>query len=142
MIEAKANTVDLEKLLGDMAEKAGDLTSVWPKVGQWWKARQTTVFMTGNRGAWGVRDKDTAKIGPRLMVRTGLLMRTASNPKPLYASPTTARFGMQSGGDAYYGLFHQRGSGVPKREVVPGLQPNEVDEIVDIIRDHIMAAAR
>lgn len=141
MIDIESNAVDLEQLLGDMADKAGDLTGAWPKVGSWWRARQLSVFATGNRGAWPTRDPDTKKMGRGLMIRTGALQRAASQPKPLYSSASSARFGMTPGGPAYYGLFHQTGAGVPVRQVVPPLTPSEATEIVEIIRDHIMEAA-
>ena len=141
MIDVESNVVDLEQLLDDMAEKAGDLSDAWPKVGQWWRARQITVFTTANRGAWPTRDPDTQKIGRGLMIRTGALQRAASQPRPLHASPTTARFGMKPGGPAYYGLFHQMGAGVPVRQVVPPLTPAEGSEVVEILRDHILGKA-
>lgn len=141
MIQIDGNVVDLEQQLDAMATAAGDLTTAWTKVGTWWRARQITVFATANNGAWPMRDKDTSKIGRGPLIRTGELMRAVSSPKPIYASPTTARFGQQ-GSKGWYGVFHARGDGVPVRQPVPPLTQAEALEVVDIIRDHIMEAAR
>lgn len=141
MIQIDGNVVDLEAELGAMAGAAADLTSAWPKVGEWWKARQTTVFTTRNRGQWPMRDPDTSKIGRGPLIRTGVLQRSVSSPKPIYASPSTARFG-QSGGKGWYGIFHARGNGVPVRNPVPPLTQAEAGEVVEIIRDHILEAGR
>lgn len=141
MIQIDGNVVDLERELDGMADAAGDLTSVWPKVGQWWKARQTTVFTTANNGVWEMRDPDTSKVGRGPLIRTGELMRSVSSPKPIYASPSTARFGQQ-GAKGWYGIFHARGNGVPVRNPVPPLTQAEAGEVVEIIRDHIMEARR
>lgn len=141
MIRIDGNVVDLEHELDAMADAAGDLTGAWTKVGQWWKARQTTVFTTRNRGQWPMRDPDTSKVGRGPLIRTGALQRSVSGTKPLYASPTTARFG-QRGNAGWYGIFHARGNGVPVRNPVPPLTMAEAGEVVDIIREHIMEAGR
>lgn len=141
MIQIDGNIVDLEAQLDDMAAAAADLTDAWTSVGQWWKARQVTVFTTANRGEWPMRDPDTKKIGRGPLMRTGELMRAVSSPKPIYSSPSTARFGQQ-GTKGWYGVFHARGSGVPVRNPVPPLTQAEALEVVEIIRDHIMEAGR
>lgn len=141
MIQVDGNVVDLEDQLDAMSEAAADLTDAWPKVGEWFKARQTTVFMTANRGEWPMRDPDTKKIGRGPLIRTGELMRAVSSPKPIFASPSTARFGQQ-GAKGWYGVFHARGNGVPVRNPVPPLTQAEAIEVVEILRDHIMEAGR
>lgn len=141
MIQIDGNVVDLEDQLDAMGAAAGDLTGAWDTVGQWWRARQVTVFTTANRGAWQMRDPDTSKIGRGPLMRTGELMRAVSSPKPIYASPSTARFGQQ-GKKGWYGVFHARGNGVPVRNPVPPLTQAEAIEVVEILRDHIMEAGR
>jgi len=139
VIKIEGNLVDLEAQLDAMADAAGDLSGVWPKVGNWWRARQLTVFATRNRGAWEMRDPDTSQVGSGPLIRTGALMRAVSKPKPIYSSPSTARFGQQ-GKPGWYGIFHARGNGVPVRNPVPPLTQAEASDVVDIIRDHIMEA--
>lgn len=138
MLNVESNITDLEAKLEEAGVKAGDLSSVWPKVGDWWASRQRMVFMTMNRGAWPMRDPDTKTMGRGVLIRTGRLMRAVSSAKPLYASPTTARYGARTGGDTYYGLFHQQGNGVPKRQPVPPLTAQEGADVVKIIAKHIM----
>jgi hypothetical protein len=55
MIQMDSNILDLEKMLDEMGKSAADLSDLWPEIGKWWQARQVTVFMTGNRGAWPMR---------------------------------------------------------------------------------------
>lgn len=141
MIQIDGNVVDLERELTAKAEAAADLTDAWTEVGKWWKARQTTVFTTRNRGQWPMRDPDTSKVGRGPLIRTGVLQRSVSSPKPIYASATTARFGQQ-GGKGWYGIFHARGNGVPVRNPVPPITQAEAVEVVEIIREHILEAGR
>ena len=139
MLDASSNIVDLEDKLDAMASASADLTDAWTEVGKWWKARQVTVFTTMNRGAWPMRDPDTSKIGRGVLIRSGELLRSVSNPKPITASPTSASFG-QRGSAGWYGIFHQRGKGVPLRQPVPPLTPAEGDQVVQILAEHILEA--
>lgn len=139
MLEASSNIVDLEDKLDAMANASADLTDAWVEVGKWWKARQQTIFATMNRGAWPMRDPDTSKIGKGVLIRSGALFRSVSDPKPISSSPTSASFG-QRGNAAWYGIFHQRGKGVPLRQPVPPITPTEATQIVDIIAEQIMEA--
>ena len=139
MIAVESNVADLESRLDAMSLAASDLSSAWPEVGQWWRARQITVFTTANRGAWPMRDPDTSNVGSGVMIRTGELLRAVSSPKPIYSSPTTARFGA-SGSKGWYGVFHQRGNGVPMRQPVPPITDAEAGEVVQIIAKHILEA--
>lgn len=139
MLEASSNIVDLEDRLDAMAAASSDLTGAWTDVGKWWKARQVTVFTTMNRGAWPMRDPDTSRIGKGVLIRTGELFRAVSSPKPITASPTSASFG-QRGSAGWYGIFHQRGKGVPLRQPVPPLTAAEGEQVVRIIADHILGA--
>jgi hypothetical protein len=75
------------------------------------------------------------------MIRTGALMRSVSSPKPIFANSSTARFGAK-GGKTFYGSFHQKGEGVVKREVVPPLIATEIEEVIDIIKEYLMEAAK
>lgn len=139
MITVDGNVIDLERKLDAMGSAAGDLTDVWPEVGRWWQARERAVFATMNRGAWPMRDPDT-RMSRGVLIRTGELLRAVSNPKPLYASATTARFGA-SGAKGWYGVFHQRGKGVPLRQPVPAPTATEANEVAEIIGQHIMGAS-
>lgn len=139
MIQISGNMVDLEQQLDAMALAAGDLTGAWPEVGKWWQARQRAVFATHNSGAWPLRDKGTKTGGRGVLIRSGALLRSVSNPKPVYSSPSTARFG-QTGTDGWYGVFHQRGDSVPVRKPVPPLTETEAKEVVAILAKHIMEA--
>lgn len=139
MIDADSNVADLEARLTSMALAAADLSGAWTDVGHWWRSRQVTVFTTANRGAWPMRDPDTKKMGRGTLIRTGELLRAVSSPKPIYSSPTTARFGA-SGSAGWYGVFHQRGKGVPLRQPVPPITNAEADEVVKIIAKHILEA--
>lgn len=141
MIQAETNVADLEARLDAMALAASDLSGAWDEVGRWWRARQLTVFTTMNRGAWPMRDPDTSDVGSGVMIRTGELLRAVSSTKPIYSSPTTARFGA-SGSKGWYGVFHQRGDGVPMRQPVPPITDAEASEVVRIIADHILEAAK
>ena len=138
MIEMDANIIRVDQLLEEMGERAGDLTNVWPEVGKWWQARQRTVFATANRGAWPMRAAGTNNMGKPPMVATGALLRSVSSPKPLYSSPSTARFGHKGFGTAFYARFHQFGQSQPIRHVVPGLTGSETTELVDIIAECIV----
>lgn len=139
MIEVNGNIVDLEKRLEAITGAAADLTGVWPAVGQWWSAREKTVFMTGNSGAWEARSPATKPGGRGVLMRTGALMKAVSNPKPMNPTPTSARFG-SNGATGWYGVFHQRGNGVPKRQPVPPITQAEGEEVVVIIAKHILEA--
>lgn len=138
MIDIEDTTAELTHVLNVAADNAGDLTGVWDDIGQWWQARQKTVFATQNRGAWPMRSPNSTKIGRGLMIRSGALLRVVSSPRPLYASPTTARFGHPGYGAAYYGRFHQFGQSQPTREVVPGFTGNEGEEVTQIIADYLL----
>lgn len=139
MIETTSNIADLEDRLDAAGLAAEDLTSVWPQVGKWWQSRQRAVFTTGNYGAWEMRDPATKAGGRGPLIRTGALMRAVSNPKPISPTPTSASFGAQ-GTQGWYGVFHQRGEGVPLRQPVPPLNPREADEVVQLIARHILEA--
>lgn len=141
MMELDSNIVDLEQQLDAMGKASADLTGAWTEVGRWWRARQTTVFATRNRGEWPMRDADTKNIGKGPLMRTGTLFKAVSSPKPAYSSPTTARFGAV-GSAGWYGVFHQRGKGVPKRQPVPPITASESKDIIEIISDHIMEAGK
>ena len=138
MIGIEDTTAELTHVLEVAADHAGDLTGAWDEVGQWWQARQRTVFATQNRGAWPMRSPNTQKMGRGMMIRSGALLRVVSSPRPLYASPTTARFGHPGYGAAYYGRFHQFGQSQPIREVVPGLTATEGEEVAQIIADYLL----
>ena len=138
MIDVQANSTEVAHRLEVAADKAGDLSGVWEDVGRWWQARQQTVFATHNRGAWPMHAPATVNTGRGLMVRTGALLRVVSSPRPLYSSPTTARFGHPGYGPAYYGRFHQFGQSQPQREVVPGFTGSEAEEVTDIIADYLL----
>lgn len=139
MLEVNGNIADLEAKLEAMGAAAADLTDVWPEIGQWWAARQKTVFATGNRGAWEMRAPSTKPGGRGVLMRSGALMKAVSNPKPISPTPTSARFGAQ-GSAGWYGVFHQRGDGVPKRQPVPPITSAEGEEVVRIIAEHILEA--
>lgn len=139
MLEMQGNVLDLEQQLAAMEKASADLTPAWSEVGKWWQSRQRTVFATMNRGAWPMRDPQTKPGGRGVLIRTGSLLKAVSSPKPTYSSPTTARFG-QTGSLGWYGVFHARGDGVPKRDPVPPFNSAETSEVVDIIRTHIMEA--
>lgn len=140
MLEADSNIADLEGKLDAMASASADLTDAWTEVGQWWSARQRTVFATRNKGAWPMRDPDTSKVGRGVLIRTGTLLRAVSNAKPITTSPTTATFG-QRGSAGWYGVFHQRGKGgMPLRQPVPPITDAEGDEITRIIAAQILEA--
>lgn len=141
MIEFDSNIVDIEDQLEAMGKASTDLTEAWTEVGRWWRARQSTIFATRNRGQWAVRDADTKNIGKGPLMKTGTLFKAVSSPKPAYSSPTTARFGA-IGSAGWYGIFHQRGEGVPKRQPVPPITATEAREIVEIIGTHIMKAGK
>lgn len=138
-MDVESNITDIETQLEAMGKAAADLSPAWSAVGQWWQARQTTVFRTMNQGKWPMLDPQTKRPKRGVLIRTGELLRAVSSTTPIYASPTTARFG-QSGSKGWYGIFHQTGKGVPQRQVVPPLTNTEVGEVVDIIREHIMEA--
>lgn len=139
MFDAESNIVDLEKRLEAMSKASADLTPAWNDVGTWWNARQLTVFKTMNNGKWPLLDPQTEQPKRGILIRSGELLKAVSNKKPAFSSPTTARFG-QSGKPGWYGIFHQTGKGVPKRQPVPPLTGQEVEEVVGIISDHIMEA--
>jgi len=141
MFDVESNITDLEEQLTKIGAAAADLSDTWNDVGNWWAARQRMIFLTQNRGQWQTRDPQTNSMGRGVLIRTGRLMRAVSSAKPLYASPSTARFGANSGGDTYYGLFHQRGAGVPKRQPVPPLTAQEGNEVVQIIAKNILGAS-
>lgn len=135
MITVQSNVVDIEQMLDELAGRARDLRPLWPRVGQWFAARQKTVFATRNAGQWAPSDPATRNKG--VLVRTGALRRSVTSATPIYASATTARFGARAGGPAYYGLFHARGSGVPIRPPVPALRSSEQGEIVEIVAEYL-----
>jgi hypothetical protein len=141
VIEIEDSTAELQHVLEVTADHAGDLTGAWDDIGRWWQARQKTVFATRNRGAWPMRSSATKAMSRGLMMRTGTLLRVVSSPRPLYSSPTTARFGHPGYGAAYYGRFHQFGQSQPLREVVPGLTATEGEEVAQIIADYVMEGA-
>jgi len=138
VIAVDANITEVDKLLEQAGQRAGDLSGAWPDVGKWWQARQRTVFATGNRGAWPMRAAGAKRLGKAPMIGTGALLRSVSSPRPLYSSPSTARFGHKGYGVAFYARFHQFGQSQPVRQVVPGLTGTEADEVVEILLEHIM----
>ena len=83
--------VDLERALEKLEKAASDLTPVWPKVGNWWRARQLAVFASSGRGTWETQKSPQGSRG--ILVRTGQLRNAVSSPRPISASPTSAAFG-------------------------------------------------
>jgi hypothetical protein len=53
---------------------------------------------------------------------------------------TSVTFGIKGGrSDAYYGRFHQKGKGVPKRVVVPKPTRRTERDIAHVVRRHLMS---
>lgn len=78
-----------------------------------------------------VKRKARQRLDPRILRAKGTLEKTMVINSPLSRArgqlweidETTARFGIKGGKvDIFYGRFHQRGAGVPKRVIVP--RPN------------------
>lgn len=87
----------------------------------------------------------------RPMYATGLLDRTLSNVSATSKGnglltrrgKTSVTFGIKGGrADIFYGRFHQRGTGVPKRVVIPKPSALTRAEIGGIVLRHITREAR
>lgn len=141
MIEiSEQGIVDLEKALEKLEKAASDLTPVWPKVGQWWRARQLAVFASGGRGTWETLKSPQGSRG--ILIRSGQLRNAVSSPRPITASPTSAAFGA-TGRAGWYGIFHQSGTGgVPERQPVLPLDGRDTQEVMEIFQKHFDEALR
>ena len=131
---------DLEKTLERLEKAASDLSEVWPKVGQWWRARQLSIFASAGRGTWETLKAPRGSRG--ILIRTGALRDAVSNPNPISASPTSATFGA-NGRAGWYGMFHQSGTGgVPMREPILPLDGQDSDAVMEIFAKHFEEAAK
>lgn len=129
---------DLEQILAKAEKAATDLTPVWPKVGQWWRARQLSVFASAGRGTWEPQKFPQGSRG--ILIRTGELQRAVSNPNPITTSPTSASFGA-NGRAGWYGIFHQSGTGgVPQREPIMPLDGQDSEAVAEIFAKHFEEA--
>ena len=98
------------------------------------------------RSPWLPLDPDTvrrkARQGqdPRILRVTGTLERAltvwGAPGQKLQITPDELVFGLEQSGAAYYGVFHQRGEGVPKREVVKATQATR-RRVAEALRDHL-----
>ncbi len=141
MIEINENGIaDLDEQLARLEKAASDLTDVWPKIGQWWRARQLSVFASGGRGTWETLKFPQGSRG--ILIRSGGLRDAVSNPNPISTSPTSATFGANGRG-GWYGIFHQAGTGgVPQRQPILPLDGQDTEAVMDIFAKHFEEAAR
>ncbi len=130
----------VNELLGKLeaVEKLSrDLRPVWPEIGGWWAGRAMRVFAAG-QGGWAPLDPDTQR-GTGILIKTGQLRAAIANPSPIRPSPTSAFFGAR-GRAGWYGIFHQEGRGVARRQPVPDVTGAEVSKVEEILAVHFEKA--
>lgn len=144
MAEIKVDPAGLDSLVGHLdagARIAADLMPAWPEVGKVWATRQRSVFAE-NR--WPPLAPATLKRkhqgGHEPLVRTGALLREATDPIPVRQNPHYAVFGVGAPEVARYAFWHERGRGVPLRQPVPRLKPAERKALVKAIGDVVSEA--
>lgn len=123
-----------------LAERADDLSPVWPEIGQWFAERQRKVFNTASFGRWAPlasrtilnrRDIGVASADP--LIRTGSLFRTMTDASPLKTSPHFVVFGSQGGPGEDAGMHVRAGDHGPKRNPLPALLAREKREPLQMI---------
>lgn len=130
--------------LRDLAHRSEDATEVFGKIARLLMRDEAERF---SRSRWTPLDPDTvrqkakAKRDPRILRATGRLRAALTvwgfPGQRLDIGPDELVFGLDDQGPAYYGKFHQRGEGVPKRTIVQAT-PNTRREVREALLDHLL----
>ena len=104
-------------------------------------------FQTANNGRWKKLDPATIRQKARrgqptaALQATGTLMRALTQPhapgQQVTLKPEELRFGLTPNGAAFYGRFHQKGQGVPKR-ILFSITPPQRASIKGKIRAYLV----
>lgn len=126
----------LEDKLDAVSKVAGDMTPLWPKVGEVFAQMQRQVFSSGT--GWPALDEDTVRIkgSGEILVAGRSLIEAATSPVPVEATRLYAKFGVRSS-DVPYAHWHARGAGVPRRDPVPPMTPAVKTMILDIVAERV-----
>ena len=129
--------------LGDLAERAGDLRPVWPRIGRLWSAREAQVFSSAGLGRWAPLAAATLvrkPSGAPPLVRTGSLLAALTRVEPRFGDQGMAAFGppKDQPEDTAIGSRLARGtSRMPARSPVPRLRAGERRAMFGLVRDHV-----
>lgn len=128
--------------LSDLAEAAGDLSPVWPRLADMWGDRQAAVLAEG-RG-WAPFSSASlvrhAQSGTPPMVDTGGVLAAMTNHRPRYASEHMAVLGPPKDAKeaARVAALQHRGTVfVPRRNLRPGINAAERAAFLELMADHL-----
>ena len=139
----RVDTTDVDAALERVEEKvervakiASDMTPLWPKIGEVFAEQQREVFASGWN--WQPLERSTVlrKGSARVLVETGALMRAATSPAPIEATPIFATFGVRHA-EVPYAHWHARGAGVPERAPVPPISPAMRRAWLEVVQERV-----
>lgn len=137
-----------EEVVAGLNRLAGRMSDLWPF---WHRAARTVLRHNRKRWAsalgWPRLDPDTIRRkvrerkDPRTLRATGALERAltvfGAPGQRFDPGPEEMRIGLDRQGIAFYGLFHQRGEGVPQRVVIRKTTTMRRD-VRDALRDYVL----
>jgi phage gpG-like protein len=146
-VNLTANTTPAVARLTGIGDRVIDVAPAFRTIARGLMADERRRFDTGGYGTWPVLDPVTVRAkaakghSPRILEATGTLRRALTVEhapgQRLEIGRTEMTFGLATNGAAYYGRFHQKGAGVPKRTVI-SVTPRQRTEISDRVRSFIL----
>jgi phage gpG-like protein len=131
---------DLVGSLEALATRVEDLSPAWQEIRERFVTYEENWFESQGNGNWPQLSKDYAEWkhkhfpGEPILVRTGRLRETVTEPDILIIEPNRVTFGTSDPVAA----AHQDGTGrLPVRKVID-VSDGEIDEWADIIKQHIL----